>query len=80
MKMEYTPQHNLDRLELIESQFYPAATAFSQARAKDDRDAHMNKDFVAARELAVQRVNTVLDQWLDLKKMIGLATPLEPAQ
>lgn len=80
MKIEQTPEHQVERLEVIESQFYPASLVFIDAKRQDDRDASMNKDFRLARQAAADRVNTILDQWLDLRQMIGLATPLESVQ
>lgn len=53
--------------ELIESNFYKEAQLFKAAKYQDERDAHMNREFVEKRENAAQRVDALLDAYLDLK-------------
>lgn len=60
--------------ELIEGNFYKEAQLFKAAKYQDERDAHMNREFVEKRENAAQRVDALLDAYLDLK--VGNATYL----
>lgn len=72
MKVEVLPEHNNDRLEILESRFYPAALAFKEAKRRDERDSCMNADLHQRRELAAEYVNTILDEYLDLEARLGI--------
>lgn len=65
MSYELFPDDEM--LEIFEANFYKEAQLFKAAKYQDERDAHMNKDFVAKRELAAGKVNALLDAYLDIK-------------
>lgn len=66
-------------LELRE-RFTARAEAFSETKARDERDAQMNKDFHAQRQMAAAYVDEILDQYLELQAFSQRATPLKPVE
>lgn len=72
MKMELLPEYQDDRLEIIESRFYPAAQAFAEAKHRDERDACMNIELGSRRKAAAEGVNGILDDYLDLCVVLDL--------